>query len=270
MPTSNRWRLHVTANNGRSAINIAELEMRIALGGADQCTGGTASASSEWDGSGTWSAAKAFDDDPATFWSGASGAIPGWIEYQFGSAIEILEYTIQARADVTDGAPKDWKLEFYDGSSWQEYHSVTGETAWGLSEIRTFTPVSGATRSTQLVTETLHQATDPALRSTQLAVETLHQAANPSLRLTQLVVESLVSNPSARVTQGTLETLVSPTPDARISQSTMEVLAAGFPDVWISQAALEVLIGLAPESENVCWIAIPIGIAMHKPIGRRI
>lgn len=138
-PTGYRyWRLNVTANNGRSTLNIAELELRAESGGASIATGGTPSASTVFGP--TWSADKGFDGNASTFWS-ATGPT-GWLQYDLGAGNEatLAQYAVRGRHDANDGSPKDWTLQgSQNGSEWTTIDTVTGETGWSNGELRVFT-----------------------------------------------------------------------------------------------------------------------------------
>jgi len=99
---------------------------------ADQCSGGTASADTAGDGA----AANAFDDNNGTRWGTNSGST-GWLEYDFGTTKTIRQYTVRARDGSVAQSPKDWTFQYYNGS-WVTVDTVTGETAWGSNELRTF------------------------------------------------------------------------------------------------------------------------------------
>ena len=73
---STQWRILVSLPNPGD-VAIAELAMMVTQGGANQCTGGTASDSGDEYGD---VAALAFDSNPVTFWAtNASGA--DWLQY---------------------------------------------------------------------------------------------------------------------------------------------------------------------------------------------
>lgn len=133
-PSSTKWRLNISANNGRSTLQIEEIELRATAGGSDQCSGGTADASSEYNA--TYSAEKAFDNSTSTYWATASGVTSAWIEYTFTSAVSILEYEIVASS--TDGAPKAWTLEYWNGSSWVVADQRDDEVYWSMTIPRIF------------------------------------------------------------------------------------------------------------------------------------
>lgn len=115
--------------------------------GGYQQTGGNASAgayaSSEF-GAG-FRAVNAFDGDPATYWS-ATGAT-GWLAYAYqvpglastNVGINPSKYSVRARNDASNGAPKDWTLEYSnDNISWSVAHTVTNQTSWANGERREF------------------------------------------------------------------------------------------------------------------------------------
>lgn len=143
MASSTRWRINISANNGNTYwLTLAEIEMRISLGGADQCSGGSASQSSYYTG---YPGSLCFDDNTDTSWNASYGVTTGWVEYQFASAKEIVQYTLTCK-DTTNNyperMPKNWTLEYYDGGGWVAVDTRTNETGWG-DETRTYdVPVS--------------------------------------------------------------------------------------------------------------------------------
>jgi hypothetical protein len=135
-PLSSKWRINITLNNSEGGLNpcsIAELEMRATAGGADQCNGGTASASNV---NGTNSADKAFaNDGTTTFWS-TTNAAPQWLEYDFAAPVTVYELSITARsAGNHREAPATFDVQYFDGSTWRTYWSaITGP--FGVGETR--------------------------------------------------------------------------------------------------------------------------------------
>lgn len=114
------WRIEWVASSDRPAI--AEVEMRTTPGGADQCSGGTASASSySYFGSGD--PAYAFDNDLNTRWLSNFGASPEWLQYDFGSGNdkEIVEIKLTSEAGAWAGSPTAGRVLYSDdGSSFTE------------------------------------------------------------------------------------------------------------------------------------------------------
>lgn len=100
------WRLEF-AWPGYSGISFQEIEMRGAVGGADLCTGGTASGSFS-------GAANAFDNDSGTSWSNAGTS--AWIQYQFASPGDVREFVL-VLGNTTPPATATLKCSD-DGSVW--------------------------------------------------------------------------------------------------------------------------------------------------------
>lgn len=127
------WRVHMArSNNGGSTFAAAEVEMRATPGGADQCSGGTATAHSNF--SGSFDAPKAFDNNAATLWSASGGTSNGWLQYDFGLGVqvEVAEVMIQARNDSSFTQTPRWgQIEFSDdGTTWS--------TAWSYAMASTY------------------------------------------------------------------------------------------------------------------------------------
>lgn len=135
--THRYWRLHFSRDNngGENAYSAAEVEMRATPAGADQCSGGTASAHSVFGSNpGANDAAKAFDNNTATLWSASGSSTNGWLQYDFGSgnAVAVAEIMLQARNDASFTQTGRWGcVEFSDdGSEWS--------TAWEYAMASTY------------------------------------------------------------------------------------------------------------------------------------
>lgn len=140
-PTSTQWRLlfpsGTTTNNPTTSIDVEiyEVEMRATSGGADQCTGGTASASSEF--SGSFVASRAFDNNTGTQWASTNAGNNGsWLQYTFASAVAVNEVTVKGNPST---GPTSLRLQYYDGSTWQTYIESAGPLSWSSGETKTFT-----------------------------------------------------------------------------------------------------------------------------------
>lgn len=135
MPSSTKWRLYVTAINGGTLASVSELAMRTTYGGPNACVGGTASASSQ---SNTSTApGKAFDGSTgvASAWESAAGALPAWLQYEFPSAVSIVEIAVSGPSGYITAytnCPKDFQLQYWSGSAWVPTIQRIEETAWRL------------------------------------------------------------------------------------------------------------------------------------------
>lgn len=134
------WRAYITAGNGATATSAAEFGLRDTVGGSSIATGGTPSASTEFNSS--FDAAKAFDGNPSTLWSAASNSgFPAWLAYDFGTAVDIVEVSYTCRNDaVANQAWRNFSIQYSDdNSTWTTSWSVTNQTGWSLGETRVFT-----------------------------------------------------------------------------------------------------------------------------------
>ncbi len=127
MATSAKWRLYVTANVGAIAATCLN-ELRLYdTTGTNLCTGGTASSSSEV---GANTAAKAFDNDDATYCQTANSGADWWFEYDFASAVTPVAYGVTAVQSLSFSAvPLTWQLQYWDGAIWQIADART-ENTW--------------------------------------------------------------------------------------------------------------------------------------------
>lgn len=137
------WRLRFPHGNVGAVSDfliIREIEMRATVGGADQCTGGTAFASSDL-GGGSWVPANAFDNSSAE-WSTTSGQdVNSHIGYQFASPVVVEEFTVQVSTDA-NLVPRSLVLEYSDNGT--NYTPVAEATllSWTSTEIKTFAVAS--------------------------------------------------------------------------------------------------------------------------------
>lgn len=134
------WRLFAKRDGGPNAPAVAELQFRATPGGADQATGGTASASSIF--SGSFPASAAFDDDAGTLWSTSSAATFGWLQYQFSGTVEVAQIALTARNDTAvTTTPSALAVQYSATGSapWTTLLNDESETGWSLGETRTYT-----------------------------------------------------------------------------------------------------------------------------------
>lgn len=142
-PTTTKWRLYITANNGGDYTCLPEIVLKDEQGGDSVLSGATATANSEL-GAGAYSPVKAIDGLNYTAWfTTQAGAIPSWLEITIASEKRIVEYDIQGRNNISiaPDAVKDWELQssIDGGTTWRTQHSASGQTGWANNEVRTFT-----------------------------------------------------------------------------------------------------------------------------------
>jgi hypothetical protein len=113
-----------------TSSGLAEVEMRLTPGGADQCSGGVALANSGTPGN-------AFDNNTSTLWTPSATALPHTLLYQFAASRNIREIAITSRGDnfLGDG-PTEFKLQSKDGPTVDLFTFRTGP--WGRGETRVF------------------------------------------------------------------------------------------------------------------------------------
>jgi hypothetical protein len=141
MSSHEYWDINFTANNGDAGyVGGVEVEMMVALGGVDQCSGGSAIGSSGYYGLGN-----AFDDNNTTIFAQDFGGGTARIGYHFASAVDIIQFSITCEnTGFTNRAPKDFTLRSSDdGSTWTVVKTVTGEVSWTPLERRVFSAIAG-------------------------------------------------------------------------------------------------------------------------------
>jgi hypothetical protein len=143
--THTYWRiLLINVAQPNFAFGCREVELRATPGGADQATGGTATAGNSF--SGSFLPANAFDDSTATAWasaswSGASAISTNFLRYQFGSAVAVAGVLWNARAGSTEGrqSPSTSWVQFSDdGTNWTTAWRIRDASNWSDGETRTY------------------------------------------------------------------------------------------------------------------------------------
>ncbi len=119
------WRVYVTATTGSNMLlSPYEAEMRATVGGADQCNGGTASASHA-----NSNVYKLFDNNFSSYWNNGSPGVDTWFQYDFGAGNEVDVGALAILARYASQMPKDFALQYSDnGTDWTDAHSWTGIT----------------------------------------------------------------------------------------------------------------------------------------------
>jgi len=138
---SDGYDIRFTLDDGETLLKY-EREFHGLVPNIDFCTGGVASASSEYAG---YPASKAFDNDESTRWSSTSVAAPHWIKYDLGVGITKIINRITFLPFASGGSPiKNFKVQGSNNDSdwddllstiapnvtgWQSY-SITNSTAY--------------------------------------------------------------------------------------------------------------------------------------------
>ena len=135
------WRLYITAIDSGNIVTMAEVIYRESLGGA-AVTGGTASASSIYDGG--FVAANARDANAATSWGSSNTSGPWWHKVDFGAGNDKAITHCDIQAQDTFGfysSPVTFKMQHSDDdSAWTDAIVIVGDSGWANSEIRQYGP----------------------------------------------------------------------------------------------------------------------------------
>ena len=128
------WRIYITDSaSANNLVSLYEVEMRATLGGADQCSGGTALASHADSNS-----YKLFDDNGSSYWVNGSPGEDTWFQYDFGNAVEVAEFTLLPRYSLSQ-TPKDFSLQYSEnGSDYTIAATWTGITDWTGGVVKAF------------------------------------------------------------------------------------------------------------------------------------
>lgn len=174
---------------GHTNVAIAEITVSDTPSGADLCTGGIATASSNLVG---YEPAKAVDNVTTTMWNGKFGVGTSWWSYDFGTNVTPVEYSFKARHDgFLNDCPTEWHIQYWTGSAWETIATQSTAATWGLSEIRTFT-----------------------LASSESSSPSVSLSNSPSVSASS----SISSSPSASVS-GSLSASISSSPSSTLSSS---------------------------------------------------
>jgi YD repeat-containing protein len=126
------WRLLATERTGGGgSYSAAELQYRASPGGANQASGGTPTASSQY--STSWAPTKAHDGLTTTAWdSGTAGSTIAWIQYQFTAPVSVGEIRWTARSDAYPHLSPTGGLVLYsdDGTSWRPAFTLKKPSGW--------------------------------------------------------------------------------------------------------------------------------------------
>jgi hypothetical protein len=183
---------------------------------------GTASASTQL--SATYYAYKALDDDTATWWSTTSaGVVPCWLMYDWGpyNTKIVTSYTITARGGGGNqkGAPKTFKLQGYNGSTYTDLSTPSDQTSWGDGEQRTF----NFTNTTAYRGYRLYITANNTGTYTEIAEFELILSATPLPRVELGGVQVVATAPAARIEVAGVQ-VVATAPACRIELAGVQVI----------------------------------------------
>ena len=122
------WRINVTETTSGAdhLLSCYEFEMRATVGGTDQCTGGTASASVN-----SSTAYKLFDNTTATYWVNGGPSVDFWFQYDFGAGNEVTVLELQFMPRYVGQSLKDFQLQYSDnGTDFFTLNSWTEVSGW--------------------------------------------------------------------------------------------------------------------------------------------
>lgn len=139
------WRINITQKGSDATFcNIAEVQLRASIGGADETGSGTASASSTQSG---FPAFNAVDNSNSTMWAFNTAAPASW-KYDFGAGNDkdIVELAIISGPSAGYQCPTTFSLDYSDDdSAWTTLFTITDDPVWGNTETRTFSANDGPT-----------------------------------------------------------------------------------------------------------------------------
>lgn len=189
------WRLWITEANNSNAIDIGELQMRASAGGANLCSGGTASATNSLGGN---LPAAAFDGSTATSWQTTfSPTLPVFLRYTFAAAVDVVQVAIIGSNAYPIYSPKAFDVQWSDdGTSW-----TTAFSASGMAPL-----TAGATMLTT-------QGGPVPVRVTAQSLEVLSVSA-ANARVTAQSLEALVATYQIRMPKAYALAVIGPNPAA--------------------------------------------------------
>lgn len=124
------WRLLLSGADESGGYQLcSDLEMRATPGGADQCSGGVASASNSQSGN---PASNAFDADTATMWSSGAYGAGEWLAYTFAAPVLVYELSYRSNVLVNSRGPTQIELQHSPdgGATWTTFKTWAGLVGW--------------------------------------------------------------------------------------------------------------------------------------------
>lgn len=127
---STKWRINVSETVQGLNVWLSEIEFREVVGIVQPFAGGTATASSTTSSTG-FEPVKLTDRDFGSLssrWMSGPTANVAWWQYEFATPKLIAEYVVTGANE--GGAPKNFTLEYWDGSTWVVSDTRTNQTNW--------------------------------------------------------------------------------------------------------------------------------------------
>ncbi|MBF0272802.1 MAG: discoidin domain-containing protein [Magnetococcales bacterium] len=131
------WRVYITQSTSGSnmLISLYEVEMRVAGGSVDLCSGGTASASHA-----DQDAIKLFDNNTSNYWNNGSPGVASWFRYDFGAGNPVSVGELWMLPRYSTQAPQAFQCQWSDdGTTWHEQGSWSNITSWNGGIWKSFT-----------------------------------------------------------------------------------------------------------------------------------
>lgn len=148
------WRIF---NLATQYFSIAEIELRESFNGPNMAVGGTAMASSIYQG--TALPEFAVDGNPNTEWHSNANWSSNWWGYDFGEGVkrDIKYMAFTQRKSNADWTPRSWRVEVSDdGVEWIWRASGTGTFAAGVTEIARVSQLEPHERKMRVVDFSAH------------------------------------------------------------------------------------------------------------------
>lgn len=134
------WRILPSANGGGSVYAASNIEFRNAAG-ADMTGSGRGSpiGGSSYGSEANAGVAAAFDDVSSTKWNSTGANSSGWVGWVFNEAVDVRGVAMSSRTDNSaNQTPTAFKLQYWDGSAWQDSGLSVSGLSWSLSETKTW------------------------------------------------------------------------------------------------------------------------------------
>jgi hypothetical protein len=128
------WKLDIVSPVAGSYVSVAELRfnaIRVAINLSTNASGAATASSYHAEWYDQWVPSRAFDEGAASVWiSQQATPMPQWLQFNASAAISPAVLFLQPAAADDAAAPQDFKLKKWNGSTWVDVLTVTGQTSW--------------------------------------------------------------------------------------------------------------------------------------------